>query len=242
VDLRGFGLSNKPSNGGYALTDQAAATLQVIRELDLSGLTIIGHSMGGAVALLLALDLEQEARNRLHRLVLIDSIACRQRLPLFIALLRLPVIGRLAVRLVPASWAVRHVLGLAYYDQSKIEQAFVEAYAAPLRSRDARIALAATARALVPPNLDELTAQYRTIRVPILLLWGRQDRIVPLSVVTCLPELLPAPRLEVLDGCGHIPHEEWPQLTMPKLREFFAESPARMTISPGWEEHPGQPG
>lgn len=223
LDLKGFGLSRKPRDGRYALRDQAAAVLEVVARLGLKGITVIGHSMGGGVALLVALALEQEAPTRLRRLVLIDSIASPQRLPLFLAVLRIPILGPLLVRLVPAAWAVRRVLNIAYFDPAKIERAFVEAYAAPLRCRGGRTALIATARALVPPDIDRLIARYRTIRAPTLLLWGRQDRIVPVSLASRLEKAIPNARLRVLDQCGHVPQEEFPELTSSILQEFLGE-------------------
>jgi pimeloyl-ACP methyl ester carboxylesterase len=223
LDLKGFGRSRKPQDGRYSLRDHAAAVLKVIEALGLNGLTIIGHSMGGGVALLVAMTLEQEAPRRLRRLVLIDSIACPQRVPLFLAVLRLPVLGPLVIRLVPATWSARYILNIAYFDRSKIERAFVKTYAEPLRCYSGRAALIATARALIPPDIDQLVAQYRTIRTPVLLLWGRQDCIVPLSIASRLEEAMPTASLRVLDQCGHIPQEEWPDLTSSILQEFLDE-------------------
>jgi pimeloyl-ACP methyl ester carboxylesterase len=221
LDLKGFGRSKKPQDGRYALRDQAEAVLKVIETLGLNGVTVVGHSMGGGVALLVAMTLEQEAPRRLSRLVLIDSIACPQRLPLFLAVLRLPVLGPLVVRVIPASWSARCILNIAYFDHSKIVRAFVETYAEPLRCYSGRAALIATARAMIPPDIDELVERYRTIRTPVLLLWGRQDCIVPLSIASCLEEAMPTARLRVLDQCGHIPQEEWPELTSSILQEFL---------------------
>ncbi len=59
LDLRGFGRSKKPRDGNYTLESQAAAVLDVIDTLDLDDVTLIGHSMGGGVALLVAMRLEQ---------------------------------------------------------------------------------------------------------------------------------------------------------------------------------------
>jgi pimeloyl-ACP methyl ester carboxylesterase len=221
VDLKGFGQSETPRDGHYSLRDHASAVLAVIDALELNGVSVVGHSMGGGVALLVAMALERERPARLSRLVLIDGIACPQPLPLFIKLLRSPIIGPLIMRLVPPTWAVRSILRLAYFDRRKIEPSFVEEYAAPLRSTNGRAALIATARAIIPPDIEELIAQYRTIRAPTLLLWGRQDRIVPLSFASRLEQAMPAAHWRILDDCGHIPQEELPHLALPILREFL---------------------
>jgi len=226
VDLKGFGRSKKPRDGRYTLREQAAAVMNVIETLDLSEMILIGHSMGGGVALLLSMALEQEAPRRLRRLVLIDSIAYPQRLPHFVILLRLPLVGSLIMGLLPAAWLVRYVLSFAYFDRGKIEPAFVEEYAAPLRCRGGRAALIAAARAIIPPDINQLIEQYRTIRSPVLLLAGRQDRFVPLAIARRLAAAIPNADLKVLDQCGHVPHEEQPEFTMSILREILAISDA----------------
>jgi pimeloyl-ACP methyl ester carboxylesterase len=224
VDLKGFGQSKKPQDGRYSLHDQAGAVIEVIEALDLSDLTVIGHSMGGGVALLAAMNLERNAPTRLGRIVLIDSIALPQRLPLFLTVLRLPVGGPLVVRLMPPRWQVRYILNIAYFDQAKIEPSLIEAYAAPLRCANGRAALIATARAMIPSDVDRLVEQYRSIRTPVLLLWGREDRIVPVSTAFRLDEIIPTVQLQVMDRCGHVPQEEFPEATLSALQTFLQDS------------------
>jgi pimeloyl-ACP methyl ester carboxylesterase len=223
LDLKGFGKSRKPRDGHYTLRDQAAAVRKVIDTLGLTGLTVIGHSMGGGVALLVTIDLEKETPGRLRRLVLIDSQALPQRLPLFLRVLRVPVLGPVIVRIVPPTWAVRYILSVVYFDPDKIEQSFVEEYAAPLRHSDGRAALIAAARAIIPPDADQLVAQYQTIQTPVLLLWGRQDRIVPFDLAAQLKSRIPTASLRDIDQCGHAPQEEWPDLTLAALGEFLGD-------------------
>jgi pimeloyl-ACP methyl ester carboxylesterase len=224
IDLMGFGKSSKPTGASYALEDQAKGVLRVISDLGLNDVTLVGHSMGGGVALLMALELLalQAAHVRLRRLVLIDSMAFPQRLPHFIALLRVPVVGPLLVRIIPPSWCVRYVLRQSYYDPSRIEHARIEAYADALRNHGGRHAIVATARALIPANFSDIIARYPEIRVPILLLWGLKDRIVPLRVLELLKVAFPAAYRAEIDDCGHLPHEEKPGETSERLLEFLA--------------------
>ena len=231
MDLKGFGASEKPEDGRYSLRDQKEAVLAFIDRYALNDLTLVGHSMGGGVALLVAMELEKRSSGRLHRLVLIDSISCPQRLPLFIRLLRLPLLGPFTLRIVPATWSVYAILRLAYYRTQKIERRTVHEYAAPLRKRAGRAALVATARQLIPPDLDSLVAQYRTLRVPVLILWRQEDRIVPLSIGTCLRNAIPTARFRSFPECGHVPQEEWPALTVSALREFITET-ERLAVPP----------
>jgi pimeloyl-ACP methyl ester carboxylesterase len=238
LDLKGFGQSRKPRDGRYALQSQAAAVLNVINTLGLDDLTVIGHSMGGGIALLVAMELEKQRPRRLNRLILIDSIACPQPLPLFIKVLRLPILGPVVLKIVPATWQVRYVLRQVYFNPGKIERDFVEEYAAPLRCRDGRAALIATALAIIPPDAEKLIARYKQIRSPVLLLWGSHDRIVPISLAARLKAAIPGARYKVVPSCGHAPQEEEPQETLFRINEFLRALPANGQTAPLGERRP----
>jgi pimeloyl-ACP methyl ester carboxylesterase len=208
----------------YALADQATLIHRFILRLGLTNLTIVGNSFGGGVALLTALSLEDEEPDRLRALVLIDSVAYPQRLPTFMKLLRTPVLGRLGLALLPSQFLARHVLELAYHDDSEITQATVEAYAEPLKTYDGRHAVLETAKRIIPPDLEELTARYATLEVPTLLVWGRQDELVPLWVGRRLHRALPNSRLVVVEDSGHLPHEEKPAEVAGAMLSFFKQT------------------
>ena len=72
VDLKGFGQSDKPFDSRYSVYDQAELLAQLIEEKDLRDLTLVGHSYGGGIALLLALEADGRLQGRLSRLVLLD--------------------------------------------------------------------------------------------------------------------------------------------------------------------------
>ena len=223
VDLRGFGCSDKPLDWPYTLHDHAADVLGLIEELDLRDLTIAGNSLGGGVALLVALSLAETRLSTLRGLALLDSIACPQPLPFFVSVLRTPLLGPTLLWLVPPRWGVRFVLGQVYHRASRIEPGFVEAYAEPLTTRGGRHGLVATARGMIPPDVDALMARLTTLDTPTLLLWGRQDRLVPLQQGRRLAALLPNAKLAVVDDCGHAPQEEQPNDTAAAILAFLGD-------------------
>jgi len=220
VDLLGAGLSAKPRHAGYSMRDQAARVVALIDARGLQGITLVGHSFGGGVALLVALELIATP-GRLAKLVLFDSPAYQQALPGFIRALRLPVIGPLIQHLTPLSFQVRTVLRAAFYDHSRFTDEVVAAYAAPLGMPGGREALRATALQIVPPDIDAISARYATIDVPTLIVWGRHDRIVPVAIAERLNQAIPGSRLIIVDDCGHVPHEELPQQVRAPLDEFL---------------------
>jgi pimeloyl-ACP methyl ester carboxylesterase len=228
VDLKGFGRAPKPQDGRYAPADQARLLLELIRERDLSRITLVGHSLGGGVALYVALGLRDacEAR-RLDRLVLVAGAAYWQPLPLFVALARHPRLSRLALRALGPERVIALALRAIVFDPGDITTEQIRGYAAPLYDPAALVGLFDSARQIVPPDLDRLTARYAEIDVPTLLLWGRQDPAVPLWVGRRLAGVLPRSTLCVLERCGHMPAEERPEESLAALRAFLDAHSAR---------------
>jgi len=221
VDLKGAGSAPKPRGEAYGPREQADLLRRLIIQEDLQDVTLVGHSLGGGIALLTALELLQSPTPRLTHLALIGAAAYRQPIPRFIGLAARPWLGPLALWLLPASLVIRMGMQQAYYSTSAISRSTVEAYANPLRSADGRYALSRMARELIPPALDTLSSRYGEIPIPTLLLWGDADAIVPLAVGERLAREIPRARLAVLANCGHMPQEEMPDESLRLLLEFL---------------------
>lgn len=224
VDLKGFGRAPKPADDRYAPADQAALVRRLIQERDLRNVTLVGHSIGGGVALLVALALLEDGSSRLSRLVIVSGAAYEQRLPPFVALAERPRLSSLLFRLVGPRRVVRWALRAIVHDSAVVTEEQVRGYATPLASGDAMRVLLSAARQIVPPDLEELARRYPEIVVPTLLVWGRQDRVVPLAIGVRLSEALPAARLRVLERCGHLPAEEKPDESWELLRRFLTKT------------------
>ena len=221
VDLKGFGLSDKPFDGRYSVYDQAELLAQLIEDKDLRDLTLVGHSFGGGVALLLALEANQRLDGRITRLVLLDSIAFPQNIPVFFRLLDVPLVSQIGVRMVPPSVQARVALQIAYFDDSKIDPEEIELYAAPLKTAAGKHAIIYSARQIVPEDIAELSERYKTIELPTLILWCDHDRIVPLEVGIKLRRTLPNSTLRLVEDCGHMPQEEQPASTLSLILGFI---------------------
>jgi pimeloyl-ACP methyl ester carboxylesterase len=73
----------------------------------------------------------------------------------------------------------------------------------------------------VPKDIDALSARYRHITVPTLVIWGRHDRVVPLANGERLSRDIKNATLVVLENTGHIPHEETPDAVRKPLADFL---------------------
>jgi pimeloyl-ACP methyl ester carboxylesterase len=219
LDLFGCGASPKPADGDYSPEHQAKLVEAYISGRGLQHVTLMGHSFGGGVALLTALRLRHTST--LVRLVLVDAPLYPQPLPFFIHVLRSPL-GALSTRLLPTRYQVTHVLRRTYHDPQAIDAGVVDTYAASLRQPGAKDALVSTARALVPDRVDAIAHEVRTLELPVLVLWGRHDRIVPISTGERLSRELPDATFVIVETSGHAPQEERPAETLEALRAFFA--------------------
>jgi len=179
VDLKGFGQSEKPSDGRYGVSDHTRLISKLIATAGLQQVVLVGNSLGGSVALVAAAeDVNQGA---IVGLVLVDAPAYAQALPFFIRVLADPVAGPLLLWGLPPSWLVRAIRRIVYFEPSRIDTTEVKIYAHSLRSRGGRRAIAATARAIAKSNMPDVPTLVRKICAPTLIIWGRQDEVVPTS-------------------------------------------------------------
>lgn len=223
IDLKGFGQSDKTLDERYSVFDQAQLIGDYLREHDLHNVTLVGHSFGGGVALATALaDMDSKA-NRVEKLVLIDSIAYRQPMPLFFQVLRTPVIGEISMSLVPPEVQISRALAIAYHYSGKVEAETVRNYAAPLHTEGGRHALYYTINSLEPESADGMAARYGELKMPALLLWCEHDHIVPLAMGKKLAGDLPNSRIHFILNCGHVPQEEQPTDTLRSIKQFIQQ-------------------
>jgi pimeloyl-ACP methyl ester carboxylesterase len=220
IDLKGFGDAPKPAEERYSPGDHADILSTFLLRHGLEGALYCGHSLGGGVGLLTALRLTDLGARPLSAIVDIAGPAFPQPLPPLISLARTPG-AHFAVRAMPAEMMVRKALEFAYHPRVPRDPEMVDGYARTLRGLPASRALIQSARQIEPPNLRELIERYPSITTPTLLVWGRQDPVVPLSVGQRLVRLLPNAELHILEDCGHVPQDERPGKALEVVLSFL---------------------
>jgi pimeloyl-ACP methyl ester carboxylesterase len=221
IDLKGHGLSDKPRDNNYSVADQADIIYEFIRVHSLDNVTLVGNSMGGAVSIITYLMQCDHGTNYISKLVLIDSASYKQRLPDFISILRIPIINKLSICLTSNKYKARNVLKQAIFDRTKITEDMVATYASYLSLPGSSYALTKTAQQIVPSNIDEVTERYKSITIPVLIIWGEKDTIIPLEVGRKLAANIPNSKLVVIPNCGHIPQEECPSQAIEAMESFM---------------------
>lgn len=226
IDLKGFGRSDKVFDTAYSAADQARLIAAFLARRHLSHVTLIGHSFGGQVAMLTALQLARHEPSRIARLVLIDTPALPQPLTPAVALLRQPVLPYALFSLLPPEILTR--LALARPSLRPLTRAYTEAdtlaYAEPFYDAAARHAYIQTAREIVPDDLERVVARYRGISQRALLVWCAADDVVPPATGRALSHILPNARFEEIGGCNHSPPDEAPAALAASLHRFLDPS------------------
>src|SRR6202521_264644 len=221
-DLKGHGRSPKPRDGKYTAEDQAELVHDFIRRQNLTGVTLMGHSMGGGIALLLAQRLLAERPDRLASLVLLSSVSYPQPIAALARVIAVPFLGEALLTVPRPALVVRAVLRGAYYDAEKITADDIEAYKANLADHDSIHAMVTIARHIVPREIEPALSAINASGVPVLLIWGCQDHYVPLSFGSRLNARLKHSRLWAIDKCGHVHHGERQETVAPAVAAFLA--------------------
>lgn len=220
-DLFGHGGSDKRI-GDYSLGAHAATVRDLMDALAIPTGTIIGHSLGGGIAMQFAYLFPE----RVGRLVLVGSGGLGREVNL---LLRAPTLpgAEWVLPLIASRWARRqgNTLGRGLRligvkggpDVAEAWHGFES-----LGDADSRRAFLSTIRAVVGPEGQRVSAQalLPLLDRPTLLVWGGRDRMIPLAHARAAAELIPRARLEVFDRAGHFPHLDEPERFAALLREF----------------------
>jgi pimeloyl-ACP methyl ester carboxylesterase len=205
IDLFGHGESDRPSPDtfGYdlpALADSVAAALD---KLGIARARVWGHSMGGGVALTFA----ARHPDKVERLLLEDATVYPLPLPLQGRIVLLPLVGKLLFDNLYSRREFATFERSAYRDPALFDEAAIDYYWERFNRAGGRAALYALLKHTITA-LDDQTGDPARVKAPTLIVWGEEDRIVPLAHGERLAKAIQGARLEVVKACGHVPHEE----------------------------------
>ena len=199
VDLPGHGASDKPSPAStdYSITGIAAKLGEFLEKLELTPSVLIGHSFGGATALQLALE-----RPKLVRaLVLVDS-----------ASLGVEINGDLLDRVEsePSRDEARRLLELFFQNQRFVLERGIDDMFAARTAPGADEAVKAIAAGAFTRRGQNLVLANRLgeLEIPLLVIWGELDRVIPSLHAVAAVTALPTAWLEIMEGVGHVPQVE----------------------------------
>jgi len=226
-DLLGHGKSDKP-RADYAVAAYACGLRDLLGVLDVDRVTVVGHSLGGGVAMQFAYQFPE----RCERLVLVGSGGVGREVHPVLRLaatpgagLAMPFAASAPMRSLVAGVlpALSRFTGLDFGPDLSYA---LERYAA-LRDPMARTAFLRTLRSVVDVRGQVVTMLdrcYLTRGIPTLLVWGAKDRIIPAAHAELAHAAMPGSRLAVFDRSGHFPHQSEPHRFLEVLGGFIRET------------------
>lgn len=230
VDLLGFGYSEKPSWFDYSIQSQARMVSRFMNRLGIGRATIVGSSYGGAVALTLTLDYPE----RVEKLVLVDAVCNDEpKNHPILRLASLPGVGEVITPFLcdSKSFMKMRMHGtLARVNRHMITRDRIESIIRPLSAADGHHSVLATSRNWSAGHIER---DAHLINQPTLIIWGEEDKVIPIRNGYKLHEEILNSRLVVLKDCGHVPPEEKSELFAELVTEFCRDKKGRIAAKDG---------
>jgi pimeloyl-ACP methyl ester carboxylesterase len=201
-DLPGFGRSEWPAGFSYSMRDQAAVVVGFCDALGLKQVDLGGWSMGGWIAQRVAI----ERPERVRRLMLLDSAGLAEA-PAWDTRLFTP----------GSPGQVSQLNGLLMSHPPRVPW-FIARDILRIARKHAWVMRRAVAS--MTSGQDATGSELPGLKMPVLLVWGTEDRIIPLSQGEKMQRLIPGSKLEEIEGCGHLAPEMCAGEIGPKLVEF----------------------
>jgi pimeloyl-ACP methyl ester carboxylesterase len=236
-DLLGHGASDRP-RADYSPAAYACGMRDLLASLDVERATIVGHSLGGGIAMQMAYQFPHLC----ERLVLVSSGGAGRTVHPLLRLATVPgaevvmplvanpasvVAGRIAGRLI----------GVVAPEVGREVGEVVRTLSA-LPDRPSRQAFCRTLRSVVDGRGQRVTLLdrcYLAEKIPTMLVWGERDAVIPVSHAHTIAGALPAARLEVFRGAGHFPHHSDPARFLAALVDF-CRAPAPEHDQAAWRD------
>jgi pimeloyl-ACP methyl ester carboxylesterase len=219
-DLLGHGRSDKPDIA-YSLASFAGDLRELLDSLGLREVTVVGHSLGGAIAIYLG----YHHPGYVARLALVSSGGLGKRVHPLLRAATLP--------------GARHVLAAALnrrtapvYSSARLHRALrippatlvnLSRAGRTLATRDGQVAFFTTLKSVVEPSGQRgsmLEARYLAEHVPVLIVWTEQDHVIPVGHAHRTHQALPNSRLELFPGSSHEPHRRYADRFAEAVAEF----------------------
>jgi pimeloyl-ACP methyl ester carboxylesterase len=215
-DLYGRGFSDRPTAVRYDAELFDRQLLELSERLKLRmPLTLAGVSMGGAISVIFA----ERHPERVNGLILVDPAGFPLPLPWTAKLAKLPGLGEYLMRLL-GDRTIRSAMGSNFYDQSLLP-GFARKFEVQLPYLGFQQAQLSTLRNM---PLQALEPSYRAVgasKVPVLLIWGRADSVVPFETSAKVKAAIPQAELLAVERAAHTPNYERPELVNPAIVEFL---------------------
>ncbi len=207
LDLVGFGRSDKPGPS-FSPLDYTPFLDDFIKAFNIDRVSLVGQSLGGGIALHYAIQFPK----KVEKLVLVDNAGLGKEVIWTLRLMSLPLVGELFSY--PSRRGVEIFFKLAVRNRDLVTKEFVDLYydifSQPgfqkyfLRILRQMVNIRGAREEILGPIMNNL----QNITQTVLIIWGEKDRVLPLKHAYFAKEKLRNAKLEIMEGCGHIPFFE----------------------------------
>ena len=218
LDLPGFGLSDPPPNGDYSISNYARLLQSFLEALSIERSTLVCHDFGGPIVLMYALRHPE----KYQELIILDTFLHTDLppWPLFMKIAKIRPIGEVFMWLGGKSIA-RAGLEEGVTDKSCISDGIVQRYYMPNGNPDKlNRTMLGTLRIDYMEDLEFIEKNLGTIDKPTLILWGENDKFLPLYLGDLIHRDIKGSEMERIPNCGHFIPEDQPERAIEIIAEF----------------------
>jgi 2-hydroxymuconate-semialdehyde hydrolase len=219
-DMLGYGESSSPDGAAVDIQAQASYLLQVLDRLGIDRATVVGHDIGGGVAQILAVRYAE----RTARLALVNSV-CYDSWPIpemKVAQKTAGVVEHLPPGLTTEGLKLFLRRGFVHQDRA---DRYLDSFLERFSEKDGMKVFAEHARALDPTPTQELAPRLPELRVPVTIVWGRQDPFQKPKYAERLASDIPAAELTWIDDASHYAPADAPEPVAAALERLLERSP-----------------
>ena len=213
-DMLGSGDSDRPVDEPLGLVAQAGYVAELVRALDIERYAVIGHSVGGGVAQLLAID-----HAGVDAMVLMSSTAFDAWPTLLTREIQRTPPDQEVELFVHSGMRAAFRIGMA--DPDRLSEDQVAEYLRPWSGPDGVASFFRFARAMDGTGLVGRDDDLRALEIPVLIFWGEEDEFYPPAVAERLNETIPTSTLGLLPGCRHFLVEDAIETIGPMIYEYL---------------------
>ncbi|GER44146.1 alpha/beta-Hydrolases superfamily protein [Striga asiatica] len=236
-DRPGWGLTSRPRkkdwegnglNNPYKIDNQVDLLISFCSDMGFSSVVFVGHDDGGLLALKAAQKVQLSANSiklEVKGVVLMNVSLSRELVPAFARILLRTSLGKKhLLRPLLRMEITQLVNRRAWYDETKLTTEVLSLYKAPLHVEGWDEALHEIGKLSYETVMSPQDAAFMlkaVVNLPVLVIAGAEDFLVPVKSVQAMASKLVNSRLVAISGCGHLPHEECPKALLAAITPFI---------------------
>jgi pimeloyl-ACP methyl ester carboxylesterase len=227
IDMQGFGWTDKPKDAAYDPYTLMQGIKAWMDAVGLKKVIYVGNSLGGGVGLIMTV----EHPEIIDKLILIDAAIYPHKKPFIIKLASIPG-ASFGGKIIFGRWMISSNLKEVFYHADWVTDDRIDAYYTRMCTEGAMDAMIAIVKALDFKKLDTYARRTSQIKSKSLIVHGKNDIWIPIEDSHALRRQIPDSVMAVIPDCGHVPQEEYPNVTSGLILDFLDGKLTRDVLLP----------